>query len=127
MRPFLTLHHPAAARRYDAAGLWRSDTFYALLARHAEERGAAVALQDGRRSLTWTELKHWVDGVAADFRARGLGGGDRVSIWVSNRAEAIVTFLACAREGIGCNPSLHRTFICAESATLLQRLSAKAI
>jgi acyl-CoA synthetase len=127
VRPFLTLHHPAAARRYYDEGLWRPDTFYGLLARHAAERPDAIALQDGRRALTWAELRDWVDGVAADFRARGLAGGDRVSIWMSNRAEAIVTFLACAREGLACNPSLHRTFTCAEIGTLLERLSARAL
>ena len=38
MRPFLTLHHPARARRYYAEGLWRDDTFYALMKKHAVER-----------------------------------------------------------------------------------------
>ena len=55
MRPFLTLHHPADARHYYEQGLWRSDTFYSLLARHAGERGSAIALQDGRRRLDWKE------------------------------------------------------------------------
>jgi acyl-CoA synthetase len=127
VRPFLTLHHPAEARRYYEAGLWRSDTFHSLLAGHAAARPSAIALQDGQRALTWLALQQWVDGVAAGFRARGLGGGDRVSIWMSNRAEAIVTFLACAREGIACNPSLHRTFTCGEIGKLLERLSAGAL
>jgi len=127
VRPFLTLHHPADARRYYAQGLWRSDTFYGLLARHAAERGSAIALQDGRRTLTWRQLADWVDGVAAEFAARGLSGGDRVSIWMSNRAEAIVTFLACARQGLACNPSLHRTFTCAEVGKLVERLDARAL
>jgi acyl-CoA synthetase len=127
VRPFLTLHHPAAAQAYYEQGLWRRDTFYSLLAQHAAERGDAIALRDGRRSLSWSQLQAWVDGVAADFRGRGLCGGDRVSIWMSNRAEAIVTFLACAREGIACNPSLHRTFTCAEIGQLLGRLGAKAL
>ena len=127
MRPFLTLHHPAAARRYYEQGVWRSDTFYGLMARHAAERPAAPALQDGRRTLTWGELKGWVDGVAADLQAHGLVGGDRVSIWMSNRAEAVVMFLACSRLGLACNPSLHRTYTCGEIGTLLQRLSARAL
>ena len=127
MRPFLTLHHPAAGRHYYQQGVWRSETFYGLLAQHAAKRPSAVALQDGRRALTWEELRAWVDGVAADLRARGLVGGDRVSIWLSNRAEAIVLFLSCAREGLACNPSLHRTFTCGEIGTLLQRLSARVL
>ncbi len=127
MRPFLTLHHPAHARRYYEQGVWRADTFYGLLARHAEERPEAIALQDGRRKLTWAALQGWVDGVAADLRAKGLVGGDRVSIWMSNRIEAIVMFLACAREGLACNPSLHRTFTCGEIGQLLERLRARAL
>ena len=63
MRPFLTLHHPAAAARYYEQGLWCSETFYTLAARHAQGRPDAIAVQDGRRALSWRELVHWVDGV----------------------------------------------------------------
>ena len=101
MRPFLTLHHPAAARHYYDQGVWQADTFYALMERQAAERPDAPALQDGRRTLTWAQLQSWVDGVAAELRSKGIGGGDRVSIWMSNRAEAIVMFFAgrCAPSG----------------------------
>ena len=68
-----------------------------------------------------------MDGVAADLQGHGLVGGDRVSIWMSNRAEAVVMFLACSRLGLACNPSLHRTYTCSEIGTLLQRLSARAL
>lgn len=127
MRPFLTLHHPAAARRYYEQGLWQSDTFYGLLARQAAGRPAAPALRDGRRTLSWQQLLEWVDGIAADLRVYGLVGGDRVSIWLSNRAEAVAMLLACAREGFACNPSLHRTYTCEEVAHLLRQLSARAL
>jgi acyl-CoA synthetase len=127
VRPFLTLHHPAAARHYYQQGVWQSDTFYGLMARQATERPDAAALQDGRRTLTWQQLRTSVDGVAADLRVKGITGGDRVSIWTSNRVEAIVMFLACGRESIACNPSLHRTFTCGEIGTLLERLNARAL
>lgn len=127
MRPFLTLHHPARAQRYYEQGLWRHETFYALLARHAAERPDAPALRDARRRLTWSQLQAWVDGVAADLRREGLSGGDRLSLWLSNRAEAVVAFIAAGREGIACNPSLHRTYTAAEIARLLDRLQAKAL
>ena len=127
MKQFLTLHHPTTAKAYYDKGLWCADTFYSLLARHAAERPDAVALVDGRSSQTFAELKLWVDGMAADLRRFGLVKGDRVSIWASNRAESIVTFLACSREGFACNPSLHRTYSETDIAGLLQRLSAKAL
>ena len=127
MRPFLTLHHPARSRRYYDEGVWQDETLYGLLAKHAAERPEAVALQDGTRTLTWSELRAWVDGVAGELRVHGLAGGDRVSIWMSNRVEPIVTFLACSREGFACNPSLHRTYTCAEILTLLERLSARVL
>ncbi|UGV28631.1 cyclohexanecarboxylate-CoA ligase [Rhodopseudomonas boonkerdii] len=126
MKPYLTLHHPAHAKRYYEEQLWRDDTFYDLLSHHATERPRDTAVQDASRSLTWRELKLWADGVAADLREYGLGGGDRVLMWMSNRVEAIVMFLACAREGIACNPSVHKTHTCGEVATLLGNLGAKA-
>jgi acyl-CoA synthetase len=127
MRPFLTLHRPADATRYYQQGLWCSDTFYSLLSKHAVERPDAIALQDGRRAMLWSELLPWVDGVANSLRELGLVGGDRVSIWMSNKVEAVLMFLACAREGFACNPSLHKTFTCAEVIDLLSRLSARAL
>lgn len=127
MRPFLTLHSPADSRRYYRQGLWRDETLYGLLSKHADERPGDIALQDGRRAVTWSDLRGWVNGVAGNLREFGLTGGDRVSIWMSNRVEAIVMFMACAREGIACNPSLHKTFTCAEIIDLLSSLSARAL
>lgn len=127
MAPFLTLHQLLNARRFYAEGLWQEDTFYGLLARHAAARPDAIAIRDGRQQLSWSALCRWVDGVAADLRAYGLVAGDRVSIWASNRIEAVVTFLACSREGFACNPSLHRTYTCEEIGGLLDRLSARCL
>src|SRR5260370_9182521 len=61
---FLTLHHPAEARRFYEEGLWRSETFYGLLARHASERPGAVALVDGSRFLTSRDIHGSFDVVA---------------------------------------------------------------
>lgn len=126
MRPFLTIHHPANAKAFYDRGLWQDDTFYSLLVRHAEERPNAIALQDGHHKLSWIELRQWVDGVAADLAQYGLVRGDRVSIWMSSRVQVIIMFLACAREGLACNPSLHKTYTCAEIGDLLSSLSVRA-
>ena len=125
MRAYLTLHDPATSRDWYSRGLWRDQTFYALLAEHVAVRPDAAAARDGRRTLTWRELQLWIDAVAEDLAAQGLTAGDRVSMWMSNRLEAVVMFLACARNGYACNPSLHRTYTCAEVGALLQRLSSR--
>jgi acyl-CoA synthetase len=127
MRPFLTLHDPETARRYYEAGLWGHDTFYTLLADHAARRPDAKAVTDGQTLLDWRGLKARVDAMADDLAEQDIVAGDRISIWMSNRIEAIVTFLACSREGIACNPSLHRTYTCGEIVDLLAELGSKAI
>lgn len=127
MRPFLTLHTPQLARDYYGDGRWAADTFFSLLDGLAKSRPDAPALRDGRVSLNWLELKKSVDSVAAAYRAHGLVPGDRVSIWMSNKVECIIAFLACSREGLACNPSLHRTYTCQEVVDLMARLNTRIL
>ncbi|MFC0217739.1 class I adenylate-forming enzyme family protein [Pseudochelatococcus lubricantis] len=124
--PLLTLHSPAKARRHYERGLWRDETLYMLLAQHAEERPGAFALQDRRHRLTWARLKQWVDSVAADLAAAGLGAGDRVAVWLPNRVENLIVFLACSRNGYVCILSLHQNHTAGEVLTLLKRCSVRA-
>lgn len=123
----LTLHDPAAARRYYAAGLWREDTLYTLLRRHAAERPDEFALRDGTRRLSWSALRDMVDAVAGDLDAAGLKRGERVAVWLPNRAEVVAVFLACSRQGYVCNPSLHLNYTVAEIVTLVARTRAAAL
>lgn len=127
MRPFLTLHDPAKAREYYDGGVWRKDTFYSLMVAHAQARPDELALRDKTYSIDWKTLKTLTDTLAADLREQGLVQGDRVCIWMSNRVEVIVTFLACSREGFVCNPSLHRTYTGREVFELLERLEAAVL
>jgi acyl-CoA synthetase len=123
----LTLHDPAAARRYYAEGLWREDTFYTRVAQHAAERPNAPALRDATRRLSWVELQRAVDAVAADLNAAGLKRGERVAVWLPNRVEAVIVFLACSHQGYVCNPSLHQNYTVAEIVALLERTNAAAL
>lgn len=127
MRPFLTLHDPVTARAYYEAGLWTDDTFYSLLAARAKKRPGDKALRDGKRFLDWQDVKARADAMADDLIEAGLVAGDRVSIWMGNRMEAIITFLACSREGFACNPSLHKTYTCGEIVELLAELNTRAL
>ena len=126
MARLLTLHDPGEARAYYEDGLWRRDTLYSLVAQWAQQRGDAPALRDPYRRLSWAELKAEVDSVAATLHAEGLRSGDRVSVWMSNRIEAVVVFLACSRNGYVFNTSLHQTYTVDEIAVLLQRVSCRA-
>ena len=127
MSKVLTLLNPREARRYYAAGVWRDDTLYSLLARHATERPQDFALRDARLRLTWRELHVWVDAVAEHLHRAGLRSGERVSIWLPSRAESVVTLLACARNGYVCSPSLHQNYTVAEVLQLLERSRAAAL
>ncbi|HEV2336697.1 MAG TPA: class I adenylate-forming enzyme family protein [Stellaceae bacterium] len=123
----LALHDPAAARRYYAAGLWRDETLYTLLAKHAAERPDDFALRDGTRRLTWRTLLALVDAVGADLDAAGLKRGERVAVWLPNRVEAVAVLLACSRQGYVCNPSLHQNYTVGEIVQLLARTRAAAL
>jgi acyl-CoA synthetase len=127
MSTILTLHDPQIAREYYARGWWCDDTLYSLLQRHAQERPDAYALRDSRRRLTWQRLRHWVDVLAAQMQSIGLKRGQRVSVWLPNRVEAVVIFLACSRNGYVCNPSLHQNYTVEEIVRLLERVQAAVL
>lgn len=127
MRAVLTLHSPSLARAYYADDLWGEDTFYSLLARNAREQGERVALMDAQQSCSWKDLLARVDALAARFETFGLKAGDRVSLWLSDRAETVIAFLACSRLGLACNPSLHKTYSCSDVITLLKQLDTNLL
>ncbi len=127
MARILTLHDPAEARHYYESGLWRADTLYGLAARWAAERGDAPALRDPARRLSWRELVAEADVVAAALHGAGLTSGDRVSVFMRNRVEAVTVFLACSRNGYVFNTSLHATYTPEEVATWLEQVSSRAL
>lgn len=127
MYPLLTRHNPRLANAFYEAGYWRGDTLYALLRQHANVRPQRYALRDSARRLTWRELADWVDVVARDLHEAGLKPGDRVSVWLPNRAETIAVTLACSRMGYVCNPSLHQTYTVTEVCGLLGRIQSRIL
>jgi acyl-CoA synthetase len=127
MSRLLTLHDPATAGAYYAAGTWTDDTFYGLVQRHARARPDACAARDCARRLTWRELLAQVDGFAGALERNGLRPGQRVSLWLSNRLEALIAFIACSRNGYVCNPSLHRNYTVQEVRQLLAWIDARVL
>jgi acyl-CoA synthetase len=126
MNTILTIQDPQQAKAYYASGVWQEHTMYALLQQHARNRPNAHALRDSIHRLTWAELLAWTDAVAADLEQAGLRKGSRVSVWLPNRVEALLVFLACSRNGYVCNPSLHQNYTVAEIAQLLDRIQCEA-
>ena len=127
MSTILTLHDPQTAREYYANGVWRGDTLYSLLLGHARTRPQAYALRDSTRRITWSQLAQWVDALASEMQAAGLKRGQRVSVWLPNRIEAAVVFLACSRNGYVCNPSLHQNYTVNEITQLLDRIQTAVL
>lgn len=57
------------------------------------------ALTDGDKLRTWGTFRHNAAGYARWLRDRGIGAGDRVALFCSNRPEFVELFLACAWVG----------------------------
>jgi acetyl-CoA synthetase len=76
------------------------------LDRHLAERGAATAIiwepddpAEAARHISYAELRRDVCRLANALKARGIGRGDRVTIYMPMVPEAAVAMLACARIG----------------------------
>ena len=70
-------------------------------AAHDPDRVAVVHLtEDGARQVwTYAMLKAASDGLAASFRARGIGRGDRVAVLLAQAPEVLVAHLAAYKLG----------------------------
>lgn len=65
----------------------------------AEQRGRGTALVYRGREWSYAELEEESRRVAAGIRARGVGPGDRVGIWLPNCPAYVLLYFACARLG----------------------------
>ena len=89
--------------RYQKAGHWGSETFYAILARRAKTHPDRVAIVDRDRRVSYGELKTRIDRVAAGLDALGIEAGDVVTIQLPNWAEFAYVFFALERLGAVAN------------------------
>lgn len=67
------------------------------------------ALRSRGHSTTYAELQRRSHSLAAALRSHGVGRGDRVAVYLQNRAEVVETALACSRLGaiyVPANPLL---------------------
>jgi non-ribosomal peptide synthetase component E (peptide arylation enzyme) len=103
MPSFETRLTPALIERYTRSGHWGTETFDAVLARRAAEHPDRIAVIDHRTRLTYGELRHGVDDVAAGLADLGVGPGDVVTIQLPNWVEFAYVFFACERVGAVAN------------------------
>ncbi len=65
----------------------------------AARRPERAAWADDERRRTWAQAEDEVARLAAWLRARGVGAGDRVALWLGNRVETLEALFASARLG----------------------------
>ncbi len=70
-----------------------------LLTLSAVRDGAATAVEDGDRSLTYAELERLSNHLAASLRASGVRKGDRVGIFLKKSLEAVVSVYGIMKAG----------------------------
>ncbi len=105
-----------------------SQTISQLLDAAVSARGnaEAVVFAEAGVRLTWQQLQHASDELAAGLLALGLQKGDRIGIWSPNRPEWVLTAFACARIGailVNINPAYRLS----ELEYALNKVGCKAI
>ena len=127
MNTILTRLSAELIRQYEMEGFWRRDTIYALARSHAQRAPQAYAVRDRFRRVSARDLVAAADALAADLAGRGIEPGQRVSLWLPSRIEAVVALLACSRNGYVFCPSLHRDHTIGEVIELMQRTRSRAL
>ncbi|MED5803094.1 amino acid adenylation domain-containing protein [Gordonia sp. Z-3] len=70
-----------------------------LLTRAAARYPDNIAVDDGRRRLTYREFDDWVSVTARALRERGLGRGDVIAVEIPRSIESVVALWAVTRIG----------------------------
>jgi acyl-CoA synthetase (AMP-forming)/AMP-acid ligase II len=96
---FVTRLTPTMAARWRGAGLWSDETFASALAERVRATPEREALTDGTRRVSYRELAHGIDRMAARLRALGIAAGDVVTIQLPNWIEFAFVFFALERLG----------------------------
>jgi len=68
----------------------------------------AVAVVSAEDAVTWRQLDDRSSALAAAYRARGLGGGDRIASLMPNRTALLIHYLACFKARLVATPLNYR-------------------
>jgi acyl-CoA synthetase (AMP-forming)/AMP-acid ligase II len=103
---------------------WRTIPEMVLSA--GERFGAAEAIVDGQRRLTFTELTDRVRRAAGAFASAGIDKGDRVGIWAPNSADWVIAAFGLLTAG-GVVVPVNTRFKTHEAGDIIRRSGAKAV
>ena len=122
----LPLTSPEEAARYRKLGFWKDETLITSFRKAADRFPDKIAVIDGERRFTYSELKTLVDNVAGNLLDLGLQQGDVVALQSRNAVEMPLLHLACNRIGVLYMP-IHDAWRETELAHLLKVAKVKAI
>jgi 2,3-dihydroxybenzoate-AMP ligase len=86
------------ARRYREKGYWQDLPLTDILTRHAHSD--AVAVIDGKRSLSYRQLHQASDNLACSLQAQGIARGQTALVQLGNVAEFYITLFALLKLGV---------------------------
>ncbi|HWU31546.1 MAG TPA: AMP-binding protein, partial [Marmoricola sp.] len=104
----------------------KPQTIPALLAHGVDNFADSVAIADGDIRITYAQLADEVNRVSRAYLALGVKPGDRIAIWVPNRAEYILALLGAQNIGVAVVP-LNTRYKGHEARTILERSRATAL
>src|SRR5690349_5438445 len=101
---FSVMGTETTGRAVDAATM--SEAFRLTVEAYTDD--VAVRTKEDEVTLTWSQLRDRVDGLSGGLAELGVGRGDTVAIWLTNRPEFSVADLAVMT--LGATPfSLYAT------------------
>jgi len=105
----MQLHDEATVEEYTKAGYWGHESWHQLLAEHADRRPDRLAVVDPAnlhalagvepRELSWSELAAYVDAMAQQLAAAGVGREHVVGVQLPNGVALTAALLAVTRIG----------------------------
>jgi non-ribosomal peptide synthetase component E (peptide arylation enzyme) len=91
---FQTVVKPELAQRWRAAGEWRNEAPFDILAAQAARHPDRIVFVDGQGHISYGELKDRVERCAAYLSQIGIARGDVVTIQLPNRIAFPIAFFA---------------------------------
>ena len=101
-------------------------TLGGLLKRASRLFGGRTAYVVGKERVTFAELDVRVDAIALALLAEGVARGDKVAIWMPNRLEWVLFYLATVRLGAAVVP-VNTSFTPDEAAYVIGHSDAKVL